>query len=185
MGLVLQNAIFLGSAKPGIGGANIGGYVEKKSIMPTANVSNCGRICLYSGTTNATYTHGYIYECVAGEPVYTDSVEFDPATLSGTVVTATTGALSGLCASYIQGDITTITNGTLTYDTSSSLWIFVGKDAEDNTVGTFQIYQTDYEDAGFSFTGTPEDGDVVAFTCTIEEVGEQYSWERINVQPTE
>lgn len=157
--------------------------IIKSAEIPAASEDELGKFYCYSGVTNQIFAHGYVYECVANEPVYTDSVEFVPATLSGTVVTATTGALAGLCATYIQGDITAITNGTLTYDDMSSLWRFVGKDAEDNTVGNFQIYQTDYEDAGFTFTGTPEEGDVVAFTCTITEVGAPYSWVRIDVQP--
>lgn len=157
--------------------------IIKSAEIPAASEDELGKFYCYSGVTNQNFGHGYIYECVANEPVYTDSVEFEPATLSGTVVTATTGALAGLCARYIQGDITAITNGTLTYDDMSSLWRFVGKDAEDNTVGNFQIYQADYEDAGFTFTGTPEEGDVVAFTCTITEVGTPYSWVRIDVQP--
>ena len=157
--------------------------IIKSEEIPAASEDELGKFYCYSGVTNQNFGHGYVYECVANEPVYTDSVEFVPATLSGTVVTATSGALAGLCATYIQGDITAITNGTLTYDDMSSLWRFVGKDAEDNTVGNFQIYQTDYEDAGFTFTGTPEEGDVVAFTCTITEVGTPYSWVRIDVQP--
>ena len=164
-----------------------GGVDETKVIVlsdtiPTADADSLGKFYCYKGTTNQNYTHGYVYECVEGQPTYIDTVTFEPATISGTVVTATNNALAGLCAEYITGDITSIVSGTLTYDESGDLWTFVGKDSEDNTVGTFQLYTQDYEDAGFTFTGTAQDGDVVAFTCTITE-SSTYVWERIDLQP--
>lgn len=156
--------------------------VSKTATMPTADSSNINIVYMYTGETNANYTHGYIYENKKTS-TYTDSVTFEPATLSGTVVTATAGALSNLCAEYITGDITSIVSGTLVYLAAGDLWLLTGKDAEDNTVGSFQVYTPDYEAAGFTFTGTPEDGDVVAFTCTITD-NSTYSWQRLDVQPT-
>lgn len=155
--------------------------VNKAAVLPAAGASNVGKVYMYSGETDATYTHGYIYECQA-TTVYEDTTTFQPATLSGTVVTATSGAVANLCAEYITGDITEIVSGTMTYDNASDLWVFVGKDSEDNTVGTFQVYQLDYEDAGFTFTGTPVDGDVVSFVTEIT-ASSTYSWVRIDVQP--
>lgn len=152
------------------------------TTMPVASSTNAGEIVLFVGTTNASYTHGYIYENVA-TPTYSDSVEFNPASISGTVVTATTGALAGLCEEYGSGDITDIIKGTLTYDQSSDLLVFVGLDDTDTQVCTFQLYEQDYEDAGFTFTGTLADGDVINFTCTITESA-SYAWTRIDVQPT-
>lgn len=166
----------------GSGGVDENKVIVKSADIPVASADVLGQMYCYDGTTNATYTHGYVYECVEGQPTYTDTVTFEPATISGTVVTATNNALAGLCAEYITGDITSIVSGTLTYDESGDLWTFVGKDSEDNTVGTFQLYTQDYEDAGFTFTGTAQDGDVVAFTCTITEIS-TYVWERINLQP--
>ena len=167
----------------GAGSVSEDKVIIKSDTIPTAGADQLGQMYCYSGETNNTFAHGYVYECVAGTPVYSDSVTFEPATLSGTVVTATSDALANLCAEYITGaDITEIVSGTITYDQSGGLWVFVGKDAEDNTVGTFQLYTQDYEDAGFTFTGTPEDGDVINFTCTITETS-TYSWERIDLQP--
>lgn len=156
--------------------------VSKTKTMPVASADNLDIIYMYDGATDATYAHGYVYENVK-TATYTDIVTFEPATLSGTVVTATAGALSNLCAQYITGDITSIVSGTLTYLQGDDLWLLTGKDSQNNTVGTFQIYTSDYESAGFTFTGTPVDGDVVAFTCTIEEVSATYAWNRIDVQP--
>lgn len=39
--------------------------INKYSSMPTAASTNEGWIVQYTGTTDATYTHGYIYECVS------------------------------------------------------------------------------------------------------------------------
>ena len=39
--------------------------INKYSTMPTAASTNLGWIVQYTGTTNANYTHGYIYECVS------------------------------------------------------------------------------------------------------------------------
>lgn len=155
--------------------------VNKAETMPTADADSLGKVYMYTGTTDVNYTHGYIYECVA-QSVYSDSVTFEPATISGTVVTATTGALADLCAEYGSGDITSIVSGTMTYDESGGLLVFVGKDSENATVCTFQVYTQDYEDAGFTFTGTLQDGDVIAFTCTITE-SFTYSWNRLDVMP--
>ena len=156
--------------------------VVNADVLPTAGADNLGYFYLYTGATDANYTHGYIYENKKTS-TYTDSVTFEPATLSGTVVTATAGALSSLCAEYITGDITSIVSGTLVYLAAGDLWLLTGKDAEDNTVGSFQVYTPDYEAAGFTFTGTPVNGDVIAFTCTIEETGATYAWVRQDVQP--
>ena len=155
--------------------------VQRAETMPTADASNAGQQFLYSGATDATYTHGYIYENVA-TTTYTDSTTFDPASISGTTVTATAGALAGLCAEYGSGNITDIIKGTLTYDQSSDLLVFVGLDDTDTQVCTFQLYTQDYTDAGFTFTGTLQDGDVINFTTTIME-GTSYAWSRIDVQP--
>lgn len=39
--------------------------INKYSSMPTAASTNEGWIVQYTGTTDSTYTHGYIYECVS------------------------------------------------------------------------------------------------------------------------
>lgn len=156
-------------------------FVPQFETMPEATVDNAGAIVNYKGATNANYTNGYFYKNVVTTS-YTSTETFEPATVSGTVVTCTSEAFTSLASTYIHADITQIVSGTLTFDSSSDLWVFVGKDAEDNTVGTYQVYQTDYENAGFTFTGTPAEGDVVAFTCTITE-SSSYAWTRTDVQP--
>lgn len=60
--------------------------INKYSVMPTASVDNHGWIVQFTGTTDSTYTHGHLYECV------TDGIE--PITYSWTEVSM--GGGSGL-----------------------------------------------------------------------------------------
>ena len=150
--------------------------------MPTASESNVGTVAQFKGTTDASYTHDYVYECVA-TPVYDSTVEFNPASLSGTTAACSGSDFAALVARWGTGAIDTIIKGTLTYDESGELLVFVGQDDTNPTVCTFQLYVQDYVDAGFTFTGTFQDGDVIAFTCTIEETGATYAWVRQDVQP--
>lgn len=156
--------------------------IPQYETMPPATADNHGDYVQFIGSSG-TYTNGYFYVNKSSQS-YTDSVTFDPATISGTTVTATAGALAGLCEEYGSGNITDIIKGSLTYDESGGLLVFVGLDDTDTQVCTFQLYTQDYEDAGFTFTGTLQDGDVIAFTCTITEVT-SYAWERIDVQPAQ
>ena len=54
-----------------VGGGGGGGDVDttkvvnKAAVLPTAGSDNLGKVYMYSGETDASYTHGYIYECVS------------------------------------------------------------------------------------------------------------------------
>lgn len=156
--------------------------VQRAETMPTADASNAGQQFLYSGESDATYTHGYIYENVK-TATYTGTVSFEAATLSGTTVTCSGDNFANFLTEA-GADPTPIASGTMTYEADATGWRLVGKDSNDNTVTTFIEYVEDYEDAGFVFTGTPQDNDVIAFTCTVEEASATYTWTRIDVQPT-
>lgn len=155
--------------------------VSKTKTMPVAGADNANMIYLYDGPTDATYTHGYVYENKK-TATYTGTVSFEAATLSGTTV-ACDGDDFAAFLTEAGADPTPIVSGTMTYDAGAGGWRLVGKDADNNTVTSFLEYNEDYEDAGFTFTGTPEDGDIIAFTCTVEEASASYAWERIDVQP--
>lgn len=183
--LNLQNVLFLGAAKPGAGSGGQIDYtrvVEKTTEMPMASELNYKTIYMYVGATDATYTHGYIYECQKTSITYTGTVSFEAATLSATTVTCDGDDFATFLTEG-GADPTPIVSGTMTYDAGAGGWRLVGKDAEDNTVTSFLEYTEDYTDHGFVFTGTPEDGDVIAFTCTVEEDTVLYSWVRLDVQP--
>ena len=60
--------------------------INKYSSMPTAASTNLGWIVQYTGTTDANYTHGYIYECVSDGG--------NPATYSWSAVSVQAGGSS-------------------------------------------------------------------------------------------
>ena len=155
--------------------------IIKSLTMPTASTIPAGAVYQYIGQTNTNYTHGYIYENIK-TATYTGTVSFEPASLSGTTVACSGDDFANFLTESGVSPLSVV-SGTMTYDAAGSLWVLVGKDENDETVLTFQEYQEDYEDFGFTFTGTPQDSDVIAFTCTVEEASASYAWTRIDVQP--
>lgn len=153
--------------------------IIKDTTIPAASASNANEMYIYAGETNATYTHGYIYENQY-TPSYEGSITFSPSTIS--VSDADYSAFLTAGTQYIS-DPSSITHGTMTYHYASGIWRMVCLNSDNEQVGVRQLYQSDFEDAGFVFTGTFEDGDVVNFTTSIEESTSSYQWVRINVQP--
>lgn len=166
----------------GGGGVDENRVIVKSATIPEASADELGKFYCYSGTTNANYTHGYVYECVKSGETYTGTVSFEPATLSGTTVTCSGDDFAAFVATG-SATPTEVVSGTMTYNYASSIWVLSGLDSNGNEIAHRQIYQSDYEDYGFTFTGTPVDGDVVTFTCSVEESGGIYTWARINLQP--
>ena len=177
------NACIRVTGTGGGGGGDLKRTIIKSSTIPTADSTTYRDVYMYVGTTDANYTHGYIYECQKTSATYTGTVSFEPATLSGTTVTCDGDDFANFLTEA-GADPTPIVSGTMTYDSGADGWRLVGKDAEDNTITSFIEYTEDYTDHGFAFTGTPQDGDVVDFTCTITETSATYAWVRLDVQPT-
>ena len=179
--ITLNNTVYLGKAMPASSGImpTFKKVIIKDTTIPTASAANAGYMYCYAGETNATYTHGYIYENQY-TPTYDGTITFSPATISVTDANYSAFLTSGI--QYIP-DPSAVTHGTMTYHENSTIWRMVCLDADDNQVGVRQLYQSDYEDAGFVFTGTFQDGDVVNFTTTISEASSSYQWKRIDVQP--
>lgn len=167
------SGICLGSAASSSGGVSIKKIIVKSDTIPTASKKYEGAVYQYVGTTNDTYTHGYIYECTAEE---VNTITFTPNTIS------VSGAdfMSFLESVGTGTDYESVVKGTMTYLLAGDIWQFVGKDDEDNTVLTYQQYTLDYEDIGFTMPADPQDGDVVEFE---RETSFTYSWNRIDVQP--
>ena len=74
--------------------------INKYSTMPTAASTNEGWIVQFTGTTDSTYTHGHLYECVSDGG--------NPATYSWTEV-----QLGGGGSSYTAGTGIDITSGVI------------------------------------------------------------------------
>ena len=153
--------------------------IIKDSTIPAASASNVGAVYMYVGETDANYVHGYIYENRYA-PNYSGTITFSPASV--TVTDANYSAFLNAGKEYIA-DPSSVTHGTFTYHANSTIWRMVCLNADNEQVGVRQLYQSDYEDAGFVFTGTFEDGDELSFTTSIEQASSSYQWVRTDVQP--
>lgn len=153
--------------------------VQKTASMPAASSSNAGYVYMYQGSTNQTYTHGYIYENQYTAN-YAGTIAFTPAGIS--VSDEDFSSFLNTWKRYLTTP-TLVTNGTITYHGASDLWRMVMKDANNQQIGTLQLYQSDYEASGFTFPADPQDGDTYSFTTTITETSSTYQWVRLNVQP--
>lgn len=128
--------------------------VQRAESMPTADSSNAGQQFLYSGESDATYTHGYIYENVA------------TTTSSSASAEQTVGAT----LSDIAVDLATLESFT-GWTTDNSLQIFYTADG----------WSVDTTSLGVTYTGTPNVGDAITITYTAESTS--YAWTQIDVQP--
>lgn len=129
--------------------------IVKSATIPTASADLVGKEYQYFGTTNGTYTHGFVYECVA-----------KTTTASGTI-TQTFGA----SLSDITLDVETFQEqideaGTYVFTFNGSDWYY-----GDDTV--------DLGDYGISFSGDPVEDDELTVVITETTT---YGWENILVQ---
>lgn len=179
--ITLNDTVYLGKAMPASSGImpTFEKVIIKSSTIPTASASNAGYMYIYDGETNSTYTHGYIYENQY-VPNYSGTITFSPAGIS--VSDENFSSFLNTWKQYLTTP-TLVTNGTITYRAGGDLWRMVMIDANGQQIGTLQLYQSDYEDSGFTFPAEPQDGDEYTFTTTITESSSSYQWVRIDVQP--
>ena len=179
-----------GNACVRVVGASGGGSVDetriivKSNTIPAAGADNLGKFYCYSGTTNANYTHGYIYECVAGSPYYEANIAF-----AGSVFASEDFYKAGkLIVDAGVTDPTQVTGGTMTYALAGNLWSIVFTDADGNALNiAYNIYTDDLEnDYDILPTIDPSeftDGQVVNMSINNIVEHTDYSWERLDVQP--
>lgn len=127
--------------------------IGKYSSMPTAAAAKDGWIVQFTGTTSASYTHGYIYECGAVASSATASQTTGSSLSDVSVVVAT-----------FETQITTTGSYVFSYDGTN--WSY---NSNTVTIG----------DYGITFTGTPVSGDEI----TVDYTASGYGWSQINVQP--
>lgn len=156
--------------------------VFRKKEMPTASEATHEMVVLYAGTTNADYTHGYIYECVA-DATYQTLIGFEPTKIA---FDYTKGNLQTFFSEYTQ-DFAELDNGEFTYIAGGDIWSFNGKDSQGNILfEDIRLYTQDLKDAGFVFINPSEeysDGDVIEYYMSQKTVYYNYRWQRIDVQP--
>lgn len=138
----------------GGGSVDYANTVQRAETMPTADASNAGQQFLYSGESDATYTHGYIYENVA----------------TTTSSSASAEQTVGSTLSDIAVDLATLESFT-GWTADNSLQIFYTADG----------WSVDTTSLGVTYTGTPNVGDAITITYTAESTS--YAWTQIDVQP--
>ena len=178
-----------GKAQRAIKVAPVGGsesfikdVVYRKDVLPEAKQAHEGMVCLYSGETNSTYSHGYIYECKAAEPEYEAVFYFEPAKIANPYYDK--------AAAFLQEateDFKKVVSGTMEYLKSGNIWDITLKDSAGNTIlDDYKLYTEDLVDSGF-ITLYPiedfEDGEVISFEVDLREISDSFSWVRIDVQP--
>lgn len=171
----MYSSMWRGSGNGGGGSVDYSRVVEKIAVIPSVETATVGKVYMYMGESNATYTHGYIYECVATQTA--SDVAF-----SGSIITS--WSVADFVAYLQEGGsaYNEVTHGTLTYDASGGLWDLVGYDANGIKVLSFHEYTEDLEDFGCVFeSSTHQDGDNCTFTMTTTESGKK--WKRLDVQP--
>lgn len=168
----------------GAGSAELDNIIIKSDTIPAASAEELGKFYCYSGVTTSAYTHGYIYECVAGSSYYEANIAFERSTFASEDFYKA----GKLIVDAGVADPTEVTGGTMTYALAGSLWSIVFTDANGNALNTaYSIYTDDLEqDYDILPVVDPRefvDGQVVnmAINNVVEHV--DYSWERLDVQP--
>lgn len=168
--------------------------IVKSATIPTASVDLVGKEYQYFGTTNGTYTHGFVYECVATTvtntlilftPVGTGKLSFDYAHHG---VYELFERIAAILTTFSAEDVV---SGSFTLDKVNELWSIDGYDTNGNALFTnFTVSATgdEYSLDAFGFVYTfpfPDDyeeGHEEAFSI-VQDTQTTYSWERVNVQP--
>ena len=123
--------------------------INKYSAMPTAASTNEGWIVQFTGTTDSTYTHGHLYECVSDGAT--------PATYSWEEVSMGGGSGGGSTSA-------TATLSTSGWSGNSQTVNVTGVTASNNViVAPAPASQTDYTNAGVKCTA--QGAGTLTFTC--------------------
>lgn len=175
--------MFRGSGSGG-GSVDENRIIIKSDNIPEASSSTLGKFYCYSGTTNSSYTHGYIYECVAGSAYYEANIAFEKSTFAS----ESFEKAGQLIVDAGVADPEEVTGGTMTYALAGNLWSIVFTDANGDALNTaYSIYTDDLEqDYDILPVIDPSefvDGQVVGMTINNVVEHHDYSWERVDVQP--
>lgn len=183
--ITLVKNVYIGKALPDSGGGKnkvtMSDIIIKSPTMPEASSDTVGEVRQYVGSTDVSYTHGYIYECIEST-VYDGLIGFEPAKIG---FDYTQGSLieflEGLTLNYPQ-----VAGGVFKYDIAGDIWTINGVDSEGNTVfDNYRLYSQDLRDAGFVFLNPTEDyadGEEIDYYLTLTATS-VYSWNRLDVQP--
>ena len=113
------------------GSLGISDVVNKSDNIPEATVDNLGDVYMYSGESNSSFIHGYIYE--NQEIVtYQSVIYFEP----NTIVTYNflEHSLIDFFTEYGITDCIQIAQGSFTYHRDGNIWEIEGRDSENNII---------------------------------------------------
>ena len=169
----------------GGGGASLDKIIIKSKTIPAASSTEYGRMRIYAGEDDGTYTHGYIYECKG-----TVSYEANIAYQQGTFASEDFDKAGQLIVDAGVPEPELVTGGSMTYAEAASLWTIVFTDENSNPLNSpYSIYTDDliqtYDILPVIDPSDFVDGQVVTFTVNniIRHVSNPY-WDRIDVQPS-
>lgn len=130
--------------------------LKQKSTLPTANADNLGKIYQFTGTTTASYTNGYIYQCNEHEieSSYTKEVVSGSLSVDWIYVTLETF------------EETYSTTGDYTFSYDGSDWSIGGETVDLGTIG-------------IGIGGPTENGD--SFTIHYVAAHTEYAWDTAQV----
>lgn len=186
-----------------LGEADISGddrIIVKSDTIPTASNDTYHKFYCYSGETNATYTHGYIYECKGTETYDIPIVYFDIAFFGFDYTFADPSenfhsdgeAMQGFLDLLLRNTEYTfdqVTAGVLTRggDDLNEIWLVTLKDSDGNVlVENYQLYKDDLQHYGFVFIRPESEyiiGEPFPYHYTWVRSYSNLHWERIDVQP--
>lgn len=189
------------------GGTSLDKIIIKSKTIPAASETEYGRMRIYAGEDDGTYTHGYIYECKGTESYELNPFGFLPQKMGFNYTnadpnygfTSDAEAMIGFITTVLHlqnpTDVKTITlvvdESTLDPNNPSDygMWEITCKDEDGNVIlSDYRIYGADLETFGFVFinpsydyhSDEPLESDPLNW---IMHVSNLY-WDRIDVQPT-
>ena len=192
----------------GGGSGNLDRIIIKSDTIPAASEETYKRMYIYSGVTNTTYTHGYIYECKGTESYTLDPILFESHTMAFDYTDAQSSiytfnsdaeAMMAFITNVLQYPqptnvytmILTVDDTTLdpSRPTDYGMWWVTCKDSDNNVlVSDYRIYGADLQDYGFVFLNPVTDYSTSEPIQTSEFVWTRnlsnLYWERIDVQPS-
>lgn len=131
MSLVFDTSLYMNGGAGG-GSVDESRIIVKSDTIPAAAAKYVGAVYQYVGATNATYTHGYIYECVENGSTYAwERIDVQPGATRGRFL-ALWNCATGLAESnppsspypYGTGDYYIVgTVGTTNYKPSGSSYV--------------------------------------------------------------
>ena len=192
----------------GSGGGNVNSkkVIIKSDSIPEASEKTLGDMYIFSGETNHSFVHGYIYECKGNEEATSITTDFYPTKLAFDYEAAThpyktftsdVDAMEDFFKTILKIDNPhDIVSGKLIVDESTivdphehyEMWEVFCTDKNGNEVlSNYKISAGDMQAYGFQFAYPAADyhsDEPITYTLNWNTIIANLRWERIDVQPS-